>query len=337
MRPLKIVLLLITLLCISNTVSADTALIEPSVKLLSEYYTNSSHFTRKGIGAEFGAAAFGDLNFDAGYVLSEFSQDEFDDILRHTFFIQGEKQFSERVGLLVRLSVNLYDNDNTNLNGGVFLRYQPVTNVFTEFSFRHYDLIDLVQPFNNVIYSHVVTIGSLDRDIQSDDYKFYILYAPVSKVSLAGEAVYGRYSDHNEKRSLMFETGYQIFDKPFLRVAYNYFYLDIKDPAPLTRNGKKNESAYWDPVNFETHTIRLEFKRDHNEQISYGAEAGLSYSPKSKGFSKAAFLFASYKITEQTSLRFDARWFDQNKGIDRLGETGNYWATNYNLMLQYRF
>lgn len=309
----------------------------PSLKLLSEYYANSSDFTRKSAGAEFGLSAPAGLHFEAGYVFSDFSQDGFDDIRRHSLFIQGDKEILENLSLSGRLSENFYDNDNENLNGGLFIRYQPSTNVFTEISFRHFDLIDTVMPFNNAIYSYVVTIGALERDIRSDDYKFYLLYTPVQRVSFAGELIYGDYSDNNEKRSLMFEAGYQLFDTPYLRTAYNYFYLDIKDPAPLAQGRDKVESAYWDPVNFETHTLRLEYRQDYNMQLAFGAEGAVSYSPKSGGVSRAVFLYAAYKFTKQLSMRLDARWFDQDKGIDRLEETDRYRAENYNMVFQYNF
>jgi len=309
----------------------------PSIKVQSDYYTNSSEFTRKSIGAGFGSSPSADLHFETGYALSGFSQDGFEDISRHSLFIQGQKQATEDISMSARLSGNFYDNGNENLNGGLFIGYRPSTNFFTEFSFRHFDIIDTVLPFNNVIYSHVVTIGSVNRDIRSDDYKVYLLYDPDSKVSLAGEIVYGDYSDGNTKRSLMLETGYQLLDIPSLRTVYNYFYLDFDDPAPLARSGDTVESAYWDPINFETHTLRLEFRRDYNEHLSLGAEAALSYAPKSRGFSKAAFLSATYRFTEQLSLLFDIRWFGQNRGIDRSGETDRYWATNYNIAFQFGF
>lgn len=355
MRQYKIILLLIALLCVTakdqyaaeigdlpaltqkhnKTFSFFNA---PSMKFQSEYFTNSSDFMLTSAGAEFGVSPMKDLHLDAGYVFSDFSQDGFDDILRHSIFIQGEKGISESAGISARLSGNLYDNDNSNLNGGLSLRYQPASNIFTELSYRHFDLIDTVMPFNNYIYSYVVTIGSLDLNIKSDDYKFFLLYYPVQKVSFAGECIYGEYSDSNGKLSLMFEAGYQLLDSPYLRAAYNYFYLDIKDhPAPLTTGGDHVESAYWDPINFETHTLRLEYRQDYREHLSFGAEGALSYSPKSSGLSKAAFIYASYKFTQQSSLRFDVRWFDQNKGIDRQGETDRYWAANYTVALQHRF
>ncbi|MBI5666132.1 MAG: hypothetical protein HZC49_13745 [Nitrospirae bacterium] len=317
--------------------SAYSVFKDPSMKLLSEYYTNSSDFTRKSAGAEFGGSPATGLHLESGYIFSEFSQDGFDDILRHRLFIQGEKRSSESTGILASLSGNFYDNDNTNLNGGASIRYFPSEKVSAELSYRHFDIIDTVLPFNNIIYSHVVTIGPVDLNIRSDDYKLYLLYAPVPKVSFAGEVVHGDYSDGNRKNSYMFDAGYQALDNPYLRAAYNYFYLDIKDPAPLTNSGDHVESAYWDPEDFETHTLRLEYRQDYRKHLSVGAEGALSYSPKSDGLSKTAFLFLSYKFTEQSSLRFDVRWFDQNKGIDRQGTTDRYWAANYTVAFQHRF
>ncbi|UCD35642.1 MAG: hypothetical protein JSU90_02075 [Nitrospiraceae bacterium] len=355
MHDLKTILLLIVVVCMlvsipaaarcSDDVRHQTGVQDrpvsfftnPAVTLLSEYYTNSSDFTRQSIGTEAGVSASSGVHFDAGYVFSDFSQDGFDDVLRHTLIIQGERQFSESITVLGRLSENFYDNENENLNGGLFLRFRPVSGLYTEFSYRHFDLIDTVPSFSNVIYSYVVTIGSLDLDIQSDDYKVYLLYYPVSRVSFAGEAVYGDYSDGNEKHSFMFEAGYQVFDAPFLRAAYNYFYLDIKDPAPLTRTGDHVESAYWDPINFEIHTLRLEYRQDFRENLSWGAEGALSWSPKSSGLSTSAFLFALYRFTQRSSLRFDARWFDQNEGVDRLEEGDRFWAANFNIIYQHRF
>jgi len=322
----------------TTTQNKSSSIFTPSsIKLLSEYYNNSSNFRRKGIGTEFGLFAASGLYLEAGYVFLGFSRNGFEDITRHTLFIQGEKQVSEKTRILIRMSENYYDNDNVNLNAGLFIRYRLLTNVFTEFSLRRFDIIDTVLPFNNAIYSYVATMGALVHDIQSDDYKIYSLYTPVPNAALAGEFVYGDYSDGNKKQSLMFEAGYQLLDMPYLRAAYNYFYLNIKDPAPLVQKGSIVESAYWDPVNFETHTLRLEFRKACNKNLLFGAETALSYSPKSDGLSKAAFLSASYRLTKPLSLSFDVRWFDQNKGIDRLGETGRYWATNYNIGLKYRF
>ncbi|MDH3392343.1 MAG: hypothetical protein OEL85_11185, partial [Desulfobulbaceae bacterium] len=110
-----------------------------------------------------------------------------------------------------------------------------------------------------------------------------------------------------------------------------------KNPAPLTQSGQPNESAYWDPVNFDTHTLRLEFRDDYLEHLTVGAEGALSYSFDSEDISSTVFLYASYRVREYTSLRFDARWFNQDRGVDRRGKTDGFWAENYSMILQHRF
>jgi len=324
----------------NNTVTENvrpSLITEPFINVLGEYYENSSDFKKASIGTELGFVIDGGIHITSGYAFTDYSQKGFDDVTRNRVYIEGEKQFSEKVGMLARVSENFYDNDNNNFNGGLFLRYRPQTNLFTEFSFRHFDIIDYVLPFNNAIYSYVVTIGSIDRNIQSDDYKIFLLYFPSARVSFAGEVIFGDYSDGNEKRSLMFEAGYKLSNKPHLRIAYNYFYLDINDPAPLTRGGTPNESAYWDPVDFDTHTLRIEFQEDFMESLTVGAEGALSYSFDSDGISNTVFLYVSYRFREHTFLRCDARWFYQDNGVDRSGKTGHFWADNYNVMLQHRF
>lgn len=309
----------------------------PTVKLQTEYYNNSANFTRKNYGAEFGFYTKTYIYLNAGYMSSKFSQNEFKDVSRDSIFMQAEKQISERLQAAGRFAINKYDNQNTNFNGRLSILFKQSKKLTSKFSYRHFDIVDTVLPFNNTIYSYVVTIGSVGLDIQSNDYQFYLLYNPLQKLSLSGEFIHGDYSTGNQRRSLVLEAGYQMLDKPYLRAIYNYFYLDFKDPAELFTEGSKTESAYWDPIDFDTHTLRLEFKRNHNIQISYGADVGLSYIPKSGGVAKAAFLFASYRFMEKLSLRLDARWFNQDKGINRFGKGGGFRANNYNMTFQYRF
>lgn len=304
----------------------------------AEYYSNSSDFTREIYGIDYSFNAGADLQLRTGYSHSDFAQIGFEDATRETLFVQGKQPVSEQVQFSGRLEVNEYDNNNTNINGNIAIQFHHLNTFISEIKYRHFDTIDTVLSFNNILNSYVVTIGSLWLDIQSDDYSLYLLYNPHPRVSLAGEFIHGEYSDGNTKHSLWLEAGYQIRYKPDIRVAYNYFYLDFKNPADIFTQGSQSESAYWDPINFDTHTLRLEYSDDYNKRLSYGGKTALSYSPKSQGTSMTLSIFGSYKIRNRVSLRVDARWFDSNKGIDRAGsETGPWWANSYNISLQYRF
>ena len=158
----------------------------PTVKLQTEYYNNSSDFTRKNYGAEFGFHTKTYIYLNTGYISSKFSQHGFNDVSRHSIFVKGEKQISERLQAAGRLTINKYDNQNTNFNGHISILFKQSKKLTSKFSYRHFDIIDTVMPFNNTIYSYVVTIGSVGLDIQSNDYKFYLLYNPLQKVSLSG-------------------------------------------------------------------------------------------------------------------------------------------------------
>jgi hypothetical protein len=124
---------------------------------------------------------------------------------------------------------------------------------------------------------------------------------------------------------------------PYLRAAYNYFYLDLQDPAPLFTENTRTESAYYDPIDFETHTLRLEFRHNYGKHFSSGVEGAVSYIPDSEGTSKSVFAFAVCRFDDHCALRLDARWFYQNRGVDRIGETGHFRARNFILSLDYRF
>lgn len=308
----------------------------PVLKLRAEHYTNSSDFTRNNFGSKLGFYAGTDFRLNADYIYSEFLQDGFRDITRSTILLKGEKHISERFILSGGIAGNFYKNNNNNLNADISLLYRHSNKLTSKVAYRHFDIIDTVSPFSNTIYSYVVTIGAVGLNIKSDDYKFYLQYDPASRVSMFGELIYGNYSDGNKKRTVLIEGGYKIFNTPSLRAVYDYFYLDFKYPSKIFSEGSKSESAYWDPINFESHTLRLDFHNNYNKYLLYGAEIGASYIPKSRGIATSLFLLASYRLTDRLSLRLDVRWFDQNKSIDRVGETGRFWANNYNILFKYR-
>ncbi len=311
----------------------------PVLEVQAEHYTNSSNYTRNNYGADYSFSTRPELRLKTGYYHSDFSQDGFSDVSRDTLFIHAKNPLSGKAQLSGRLALKKYDNgNNTNVNGNIELQYKHSNKLTSVISFRHFDIIDTVLSFNNTLNSYVVTIGSVGLDIQSDDYKLYLTYGLAPRVSLSGEIVYGKYSDGNTKNSLWFDATYQVRLKPDIRIAYNYFHLDFKNPAITFTEGTQSEGAYWDPINFDAHTLRLEYRDDYNKRLSYGAKIAVSYSPKSQGTSEALSIFGTYRIRDQLSLRLDARWFDSNKGIDRAGtEEGPWWASNYNISLQYMF
>ena len=257
---------------------------------------------------------------------------------RHTVFAEADSVIFKGARISGRVGENLYDNDVNNLNGTISLQLDPSEKFTAVLSYEHLDIIDKEQPFlGNPIYNHVVTIGSVGLNIRTNDYSAWLNYRPFERVYLTGEWVYGDYSDGNRKQSYMLESGYILKRTPRVRLSYNYFYLDYQNPAPVYTENQQRQSAYYDPINFEVHTLRLEYRNETSRRFSYGAEEAVSFIPKSNGFSNSFFVFGAVEFNKNHKLRLDGRIFYQNKGIDRIGKTGYFDAKNVSLSYEYRF
>jgi len=311
--------------------------IAPHAKVKMEFYDNSSNFSRKNAGAEYSFYADNDLRVESGYHFSEFSQKDFDDVNRHSLFLSAEKDFSPLVQIGGRLAGNFYDNDNRSLNVKFDATLQATPELSVRPYFRHFDIIDTIQPFENAIYNYVVTIGSVGMGITSNEFGMTLNYRPVPLLSFAGDYQYGDYSDGNKKQGLTIGAEYRLATQPDFRFAYYYFYLDYKNPAPVYWEGGQAQSAYFDPVNFGNHSLWIIYRHDNGERIFYGGEASLSYLPKSHGIGTLLSPFVGWRVKESLDLRLDVRWYYINKGLDRYGVTESFMADNILLVFDYRF
>ena len=309
----------------------------PNMSGIADYYSNSSEFSRTDMGLESGWSIGDDWRLTAGYRFSGFFQSGFEDIFRNTFHLGAWKWVSERLQLTTGLTGNFYDNDHNALNGKLGLTYQMTPKLSIQPLLRHVDVIDTTGPFENMAYSHTVTIGSVGMHITADEYGLRLDYLPLPRLSFAGDYRYADYSDDNQKNYFNGEAGYRLSLQPDWRIAYTYFFLDYRDPAPLYRENDQVESAYYDPINFETHALRLVFRHDNGERWFYGSEGALSYIPKSDGIGTYLSAFVAWRVKENLIVRLDARGFYQNQGVDRMGTTGYFWANNVMFKIDYRF
>ncbi len=309
----------------------------PNIEVDTDYYSNSSEFSRMDMGLKTGWYMGDDWRLTAGYRLSGFNQSGFEDILRNTCFLGVRKGVSERLQLVTELSGHVYDNDHNALNGELGLTYQMTPKLSIRPLFRHVDVIDITGPFENMAYSHTVAIGSVGLHITADEYGIRFDYLPLPRVSFSCDYRYSDYSDDNRKQYVNGEAGYRLSLRPDWRIAYNYFYLDYRDPAPLYHENDRVESAYYDPINFETHALRLVFNHDDGDRLFYGGEGALSFIPKSDGTGTYLSAFVGWRFKEDLMFRLDARGFYQNRGIDRLETTGYFWANNILFNFEYRF
>lgn len=308
----------------------------PRVSLLGDYYSNSGDFSQTNAGA---TATFFRLEtlWNLGYYFSSFHQSGFSTIDRNGLFLEGERRLTDTVRVGARLGGNIYDNSHETMNGRLSLYLEPVKNVDMAFNIERSDIIDTELPFRNAIYNYVVTIGAVGEAIQTWDYSLYAHAAPLPNLDLVGKVLYGNYSDGNDKFSLMADAIYTLMRSPTLKAGYNYFFLDYRKAASVYRQDGNAISAYYDPTNFEVHTIFAQFSQDLCAHFRYGIEERLSYIPKADGVANGLFGFLELKLTERDLIRLDGRYFTQNHGVSRTGDSGSFHAENIVLSYTHTF
>ncbi len=310
----------------------------PTTIANAAYYTNSSNFSRTDAGLSAGWYLGNEWRLTTGYRFSVFFQQDFSEIYRNSGFLDIQKGLTDHLQFTGGLTGHFYNSEHRSLNGLARLSYQFTPEISIHPWFRHMEVIDTTQSFENMTYSHTVSIGAVALNLTADEIGGRIDYRPHPRLAFSGDLRHAEYSDDNHSWKINGEASYRIALKPDWRIAYNYFFLDNRDPAPIFHESGESESAYYDPINFETHSLRLKF-RAHGDgnRLTYGAEGALSYIPKCDGTGIYLSAFVSLDLAKDLLLRLNARGFYQNRGTERFGTTGDFWANNLLLTFEYRF
>lgn len=308
----------------------------PRLGLLGEYYENSAGFTRYNIGTAL-SALYNGTTYDFGYNFSAFEQDRFSSITRNSISLGLERRITDTVRGEGSIIGNFYDNDQSHLNGNASIYIEPSAKFSLALNYEHVDIIDTEPVFKNAIYNYVVTIGSVGDKIATNDLSIYARASVCPVLDLWGKILYGFLSDGNTKTSYIAGANYNISQALNLVLGYNYFYLDYRKSAEIYQMGTESIISYYDPTNFEVHTMKLAYKHDFDTGISLGAEGSISYIPKSNGVANSLFAYVACKLGRRNLLRLDARAFYQNKGVDRDGQNNGGYFRAENVVLSYEY
>jgi tetratricopeptide (TPR) repeat protein len=304
----------------------------PQLALTGSYYDNAISFKRQAVGGAFDFYTTDDTRMSVAYNYTAFSEDGFDDVSRNMVALNGSKLFSEHWQLGGEISGKMYSNDYNNINGNVSLQYNWSPDLYLSVMYNHVDVIDTQAPFSSQIYNYVVSIGAVDLNVHTDDYSAYLFYQPTPKVVLWAKGIFGNYSDGNDRTEGDFEASYQLFDVPKVRILYDYFYLNFARPAPLFEQNGKIESAYYDPVDFQVHSAKLNIEHFFTQKLRAGVEGGLSYFPQNGSFANEVGAFIDYKVATHAEIKLDGHYYDQNESVGRFDYHGDpFWAKEVDL------
>ena len=292
-----------------------------------QYYSNSSDFIRLNTGVSGDAKVTREITLTADISGSRFAQSGFRDIYRESVAAGISYRPIRELELSGCMGGNIYDRGDDTLVGMAGITLRPTPGWKLALAWEHMDIIDTEPVFGNAIYNHVVTMGSVGSRIQSDEYSLYLQRDLLAgRLALSGKVTIGDYSDGNLKQSRYAGLSYRLFDVPRLTVGYQYFSLDYRDPAPAYNEGANSTSAYYDPINFEVHTIFGNLSHQFSKTFRAEIEQRVSFIPKSDGTAYAVFGTLEADLSHSVSAVLTYRFFHQNKGIDRTAQSGHFTA-----------
>jgi tetratricopeptide (TPR) repeat protein len=305
-----------------------------SVLVQADSFTNSSDYRRLNAGFAAKLQPWGGITPRLGYYYSQFSQEGFSDVGRHSLLIEGDKRISDSISIEARLGVNLYDNDQEHLTGKAGIRATLFTGSYLSVSYSHFDIIDTEPAFGNPLYNYVASIGAVGEKITTDDLSLYLQQMIGNDLMLWGSIARGSYSDGNEKLTYVLGADYRLLEAPHLHLHYSFFFLDYRDPAPTYREGGAQTAAYFDPSSFKVHTPGVELSFNLTPALTLYVADDVSYVVSSSSVANSIALAVTYAFTKEDSLRLD---FRHVADVYRDTDDGDYSAEHFLLSFFHRF
>ena len=276
-------------------------------------------------------------------VNSIFTQSGFNSIDRQGALVDVNHRPEDWVATHARLGVNGYTNNWVSPVGGVSMEFFPTHWLDIGFGAEYFNLIDFQPPFGIGIYDIVTTIGGVGNKISSTQGFLDMRLRPWAGWTLYGRARVASFSDGNVFQDDYAEASYEFRPGGPIRTRAGvaYYFLALSEDAPLYQQvpGGPITGAYYSPAALDVISYNLEMSGKPRERLDVGGEGHLYQILENSGLGVGIFLFVRQQLESPLSvLRFDARYFTQNRGLTRQSKSaGSYDALNFVLSYDRRY
>lgn len=294
-------------------------------------YSNSSDVTRESYGEDI-EWLYRLYRFKLSHRKDFFYKNNLDSFSRDSLSFSMEGSIDNEIYLSLGLDSKFYNNNKLILPFYLTLG-KSIDRFFSSITYESIDISDIEKPFGNLLYNYASDFGGAKKIIRSENLSFYLQYENEKIISFI-KYIYGDYSDGNEKKSIIFDGMIKDFYLKGLKLGYTYFYLDFKNPSPLYIGNNFVESSYYDPINFEVHSIYLisEFISSFLKMV---LELRGSYMPKSNSFGRTLNLSFDKVFFKNHSFRIELRNYHHDRGVGRKSIEDRFWANQ--VLLKYIF
>jgi Flp pilus assembly protein TadD len=276
-------------------------------------------------------------------VNSIFTQAGFSSIDRQGALVDVNSRPEDWVATHARIGVNGYTNDWVSPVGGVSTEFFPTHWLDIGVGAEYFNLIDFQPPFGIGIYDIVTTIGGVGNKISSAQGFLHMRVRPWAGWTLYGRARVASFSDGNLFQDDYAEASYEFRPGGPIRTRAGvaYYFLALAEDAELYQQvpGGPITAAYYSPAALDVISYNLEMSGKTRERMEVGGEGHLYQILENSGLGVGIFLFTKLQLESPLSvLRFDARYFTQNRGLTRQSKSaGSYDALNFVLSYDRRY
>jgi hypothetical protein len=275
-------------------------------------------------------------------VNSIFTQSGFSSIDRQGALVDVNHRPEDWVATHARLGINGYTNNWVTPVGGIWTEFFPTHWLDIGGGAEYFNLVDFQPPFGIGIYDIVTTIGGVGNEISSTQGSLHVRLRPWTGWTLYARTRVASFSDGNLFQDDYAEATYEFRPGPIrTRVGGAYYFLALAQDAPLYQQvpGGPVTVAYYSPAALDVISYNLEMSGRPRDTLEVGGEGHLYQIVENSGLGVGIFLFAKQQLANPlSSLRLDARYFTQNRGLTRQSKSaGTYDALNFVLSYDRRY
>ncbi len=310
----------------------------PRVRAGGSYFGNSLTYRNWNAGADFRFRPIDALEIGLSAIHGWFLQDGFSDINRQTGALSVVWQPGDVWALSGHVGVNGYSTGWTSAAGGVGLMVRPFSTLQLNINADHLDVVDS-EPWHGIaLYDMAATIGAAGGQATMDALAVSATWNPLERVEVFGKYKIASVTSNNTLNDYYASASYKILRNPKLLAGYGISQTMFSEAAPVFVEGTNSTSYYYDPKNLIVQNFYAEFAQDIGKHFSWGGEAHLYQQPLNGGVGTGLFSYLKFKWADNQALRVDARWFSQDRGLNRDGTaSGSYSALNLVAIYEYSF
>ncbi len=317
-------------------------LTDPGVGADYATYSNSLGYFEHDFGLDGRFHSTPETEVRAALVNSIFTQTGFSSIDRQGALVDVNSRPEDWVATSARLGVNGYTNDWVTPVGGLSTEFFPTHWLDFGGGAEYFNLVDFQPPFGIGIYDVVTTIGGVGEKISSTQGSLHVRLRPRTGWTLYARSRVASFSDGNLFQDYFAEATYEFRPSPIrTRVGAAWYFLSLAEDAPLYQQvpGGPITAAYYSPAALDVISYNLEMSGRLRDQLDVGGEGHLYQIIENSGLGVGIFLFAKRELGSPLRvLRFDARYFTQNRGLTRQSKSaGSYDALNFVLSYDRRY